>query len=134
MPEVEIEIGERRFEVACQAGEEHYLHAAAKMLDTEAQVLATQIGRMPEARMLLMAGLMLADKTAGIEDKLREVESRLSEREAELDRLRAQPAPEPTRVEVPVMPAGVSDRIAEIAARAESLAAAVEEKGAAATG
>ena len=45
MPEVQIEIGGRNFEVACQAGEEHYLYAAAKMLNEEAAVLAAQIGR-----------------------------------------------------------------------------------------
>ena len=79
MPEVKIEIGGRMFDVACQAGEEHYLHSAAKMLDEEASVLAAQIGRIPEARMLLMAGLMLADKTAGLQDKLREAEDKLAE-------------------------------------------------------
>ena len=65
MPEVTINIGGRPFAVACQEGEEHYLRTAAKLLDDEAQVLANQAGRMPEARMLLMAGLMLADKHAG---------------------------------------------------------------------
>ena len=71
MPEVEIEIGGRVFEVACQDGEQHFLQTAAKMLDNEAQVLTSQTGRIPEARMLLMAGLMLADRTGGVEDKLR---------------------------------------------------------------
>ncbi|WP_299297552.1 cell division protein ZapA, partial [uncultured Tateyamaria sp.] len=75
MPEVTVNIGGRQFAVACQAGEESYLHAAAKMLDDEAQVLADQAGRMPEARMLLMAGLMLADKTASVEDKISEVQA-----------------------------------------------------------
>lgn len=72
MPEVEITIGGRTFEVACQEGEQHFLQSAAKMLDDEARVLTSQIGRIPEARMLLMAGLMLADKSAGMDDKLRE--------------------------------------------------------------
>ena len=72
MPEVSISIGGRQFEVSCQEGEEDYLHAAAKMLDDEAQVLSDQVGRMPEARMLLMAGLLLADKTASVEDKIKE--------------------------------------------------------------
>ncbi len=122
MPEVEIEIGGRSFEVACQEGEEHYLHAAAKMLDEEAGVLTAQIGRIPEARMLLMAGLMLADKAAGMQDKLRAMEDRVAEKEAELEQLRNAPRPEPERVEVPVVPEGVSDALAEIAARAEALA------------
>ena len=127
MPEVRITIGGRQFEVACQEGEESYLHSAAKMLDDEAQVLSDQVGRMPEARMLLMAGLLLADKTAAVEDKITEVRAELAEREAELAGLR-NVAIEPERVEVPVVPQAVTDTLAELAARAESLAAEVEEK------
>ncbi len=122
MPEVEIEIGGRTFEVACQDGEEHYLHAAARMLDEEASVLSAQIGRIPETRMLLMAGLMLADKTAGVQDKLREAEDKMAEKEAELEQMRNAPQPEPQRVEVPVIPDSVTESMAEIAARVESLA------------
>ena len=127
MPEIRITIGGRQFEVACQEGEENYLHSAAKMLDDEAQVLSDQVGRMPEARMLLMAGLLLADKTASVEDKIGEVRAELAEREAELAGLR-NVAVAPERVEVPVVPQTVTDTLAELAARAESLAAEVEEK------
>jgi cell division protein ZapA len=134
MPEITIVIGGRNFEVACQAGEEQYLQAAAKMLDDEAQVLSDQVGRMPEARMLLMAGLMLADKTASFEDKVSLIQGTLNEREAELEGLRNMAPPPPERVEVPVIPAPapatVTDTLAELAARAESLAASVEEKAA----
>lgn len=127
MPEIRITIGGRQFEVACQEGEESYLHAAAKMLDDEANVLSDQVGRMPEARMLLMAGLLLADKTASVEDRIAEVRAELAEREAELTSLRNTKI-KPERVEVPVVPQSVKDTLAEIAARAESLAAEVEEK------
>jgi cell division protein ZapA len=128
MPEVEISIGGRSFEVACQEGEEHYLQSAARMLDNEASTLTGQIGRLPEARMLLMAGLMLADKTAGVEDRLRELQGQVGDLESELQRLRDMPTPEPDRIEVPVVPESVTDSLAELAARAESLAAEVEEK------
>src|SRR5690606_13416058 len=57
MPNETITIGGKNFEVAYQPGEEHYLRAAAAMLDTEATALIGQIGRLPESRMLLMAGL-----------------------------------------------------------------------------
>lgn len=129
MPEVVISIGGRQFEVACQAGEEQFLHSAAKMLDTEAQTLASQIGRIPEPRMLLMAGLMLADKTAAMEDKVRAGEEQISALQNELTALQNRPAPPPERVEVAVIPEIVTDTLAEIAARAESFAAAIEEKG-----
>lgn len=118
MPEVTITIGGRQFNVACQAGEEHFLHAAAAMLDAEAQPLVGQLGRLPEAKMLLMAGLMLADKTAAVEDENRKLKAVIAELEAR---------PE-TRVEVPVIPPQVSETLAEIAARAEALAKSVEER------
>lgn len=127
MPEVRVSIGGRDFDVACQEGEEHFLRTAAKLLDDEASVLSEQVGRMPEARMLLMAGLMLADKTASVEDRAAEIQAQLDEREAELSSLR-QAAAEPERVEVPVVPQSVTDTLAELAARAEALAASVEEK------
>ena len=130
MPEITIVIGGRSFEVACQEGEEHYLQSAAKMLDDEAQVLSDQVGRMPEARMLLMAGLLLADKTASFEDKVNRIQGQLNEREAELEGLRNMATPPPDRVEIPVIPTSVTDTLAELAARAESLAASVEEKAA----
>jgi len=131
MPQVEIKIGGRTFEVACQEGEEQFLMTAAAMLDVEASSLSTQIGRMPESRMLLMAGLLLADRTAGLEDKVREAEGRTAQLQAELDR--AQTAhqtttAEPERIEVPVMPEGLEDRLDRMAAEAESLAETLETK------
>lgn len=126
--EIEITIGGRSFEVACQEGEEQYLYAAARMLDNEASVLIDQIGRIPESRMLLMAGLMLADRTVGLEERLREAEDRIGTLTTELTELRDAPPPEPERVEVPVIPRDITDAFAELTARAEALADALEEK------
>lgn len=130
MPEVQIEIGGRIFEVACQDGEQHFLRAAAQMLDEQAKVLIEQAGRIPEARMLLMAGLMLADKTAGLEDQLREAQAKLASRDEEIQALKDAPLPEPVQVEVPVVPESVTQAFVEMTARAEALADLVEEKAA----
>lgn len=124
MPDVSIQIGGRSFEVACQDGEEHYLRTAAALLDAEAETLASQIGRLPEARMLLMAGLMLADKTAGLEEELRTARRLLDEA---LARAEAAESREPQRVEVPVVPQAAVESLMELAARAEALAAEVED-------
>jgi len=126
MADVRVSIGGREFDVSCQPGEEHFLRSAAKLLDNEATVLIGQIGRLPEARMLLMAGLMLADKTAGLEDQLRAAEERaaLAERVATAARLQ----PVPNAVQVPVLPVAVIDSMAEIAARAEALADRIEDR------
>ncbi|WP_102109889.1 cell division protein ZapA [Oceaniglobus roseus] len=135
MPEIKITVGSRVFEVACQEGEEHYLQAAARMLDIEASALVGQIGRLPESRMLLMAGLMLADKTAGMEEQVRNTEqqlramqSQLAQAAAEIEALKNAPRPAPERVEVPVIPSSVIESLAEMAARAEAIADSVEEK------
>lgn len=120
MPDLEITIGGRNFAVSCQEGEEHFLRSAAGMLDTEAQPLVAQMGRLPEARMLLMAGLMVADKAAAAEDELRVLKARVAE-------LEARPEPAPQRIEVPVIPPQVEETLAEIAARAEALADRLDE-------
>ena len=80
--------------------------------------------------MLLMAGLMLADKTAGAHDQ---VEDAGTQARGARDRARGParpPAPRGRTVEVPVIPQEVLDTLAELAARAEAVAAAVEEKAA----
>lgn len=130
MPELTVRIGGRDFTVACQAGEEHFLQAAAAMLDAEAQTLLARIGRMPEARMLLMAGLMLADRTAAAEDQLREAQAELARRAEEIAALAARLAEPPPRVEVPVVPQAAIERLAALAARAEEIARSLEERAA----
>lgn len=124
MPDIEIAIGGRSFAVACQPGEEHFLRSAAALLDAEASPLVAQMGRLPESRMLLMAGLMLADKAAGHEDELRLLRARLAEFEG-------QSLPEPVRIEVPVVPPQLTETLADIAARAEALVARLDEAPAA---
>lgn len=121
MPDLQIAIGGRDFVVSCQPGEEHFLRAAAAMLDAEAQPMVSAMGRLPEAKMLLMAGLMLADKAAATEDELRQLKARL----AAMD---SAPPPAPQRVEVPVVPPQLAESLAEIAARAEALAGRLEER------
>ena len=104
MPEITLEIGGRSFKLACDAGEEASLQSAAEMLAAEARRLEDAIGRVPESRMLLMAGLMLADRTKGMEqtcqtseDRLKTLEKRLYESEAKIaaltTELNNQPAP-----------------------------------------
>jgi cell division protein ZapA len=123
MPDVKITIGTRDFDVACQEGEEHFLRSAAAMLDAEAQTLASQIRHLTESRMLLMSGLMLADKTAGLDDQLKLAEARIGELEAALAEAQAAGTGD-------AVPDAVRDTMAEIAARAEAIAKVVEEKAA----
>ena len=124
MPNIIITVGGRQFEVACQDGEESFLKAAAEVLDGEAQLLTDQVGRLSESRMLLMAGLMLADKTVVLEEA-----AGSSKRQLEDARTAARVAAStpPQRVEVAVIPAKIIDTFAELAARAEALADKAEK-------
>lgn len=116
MANVDFTIGHKEYTVATQDGEEAALKRAAALLDNEARHIVEQAGRMPEPRLLLMAGLMLADRTAALED-------RVTVAERDLARLKSNPP----RVEVPVIPQDLTEAMAELAARAEALAQRAEE-------
>ena len=79
MPELILEIGGRMFEVACEPGQEASLERAGRLLDGEAAKLG-ETGS-TERRMLLLAGLMLADTMTGVQEQLRLTEERLRQAE-----------------------------------------------------
>ena len=79
MPEVAINIGDKKFTVTCQPGEESALEAAASLLNDEAAFLVNEIGQLSEQKLLLMSGLMLADKMATQSEKLAKSEIALEE-------------------------------------------------------
>jgi cell division protein ZapA len=124
MPNIIITVGGRQFEVACQEGEESFLKAAAEVLDSEAKLLTDLAGRLSESRLLLMAGLMLADKTVALEEAAGSAKKKLEDARTAA-RVAASTPPE--RVEVAVIPSRIVDTFAELAARAEALADKAEK-------
>ncbi|MBT9384449.1 cell division protein ZapA [Pseudooceanicola sp. CBS1P-1] len=138
MPNVTVTIGGRSFDVACEAGQESFLRYAADQLDQEAQALLGQTGRIPEATMLLMAGLMLADRTGRAEERITTLQHEIEALKEEVTNLRNQPAPAPEKVEVvkevevevvrEVVPPSVQQALADLAERAEYLAHQIAAK------
>lgn len=126
MPQIELLIGGRSFHLACEEGQEASLQQAAALLDGEAQELIKSTGRLDESRLLLMSGVMLADKTIELGQLLAAKEAELTALRTQIATLQSAPGPEPERIEVPVIPQAVSEALAEIAARAEALANQVE--------
>ena len=120
MPEVDINIGGKNFSVSCQIGEEQYLEAAAAALNAEAKKLGHQISKISDSRMLLMAGLMLADKTADMNDKLIQAEEKLSAATVEIKKLNALSLDHSDRPEV--IPEALTKNLSDIVLKAESLA------------
>ena len=98
MAEVELTIAGRQYRVACRAGEEDNLRAAAALVDAKSKEAIAGLGTLSESRQLLFASLLLADQI-------------VDGREVELPR-----GPD----------AELADRAAKIAERLESLADTLE--------
>ena len=120
MAKTAVSIGARDYTVACRDGEERFLKNAAALLDAEAKAIVREMergDRMPETQMLLMAGLMLADKTASLQEKLRLAEEKLAAAETLVSEY--QGGDNPT---VEVMPEGLADRLRALTEKAEAIA------------
>jgi cell division protein ZapA len=62
MAQVALDINGRRYEMACDDGEEPRLRRVGHFVDQRARALARQVGPVGENRLLLMAALMIADE------------------------------------------------------------------------
>ena len=67
MTELEISIGGRIFSVACDNEEQDKVKEAASLINEEADAIQSQLGRLPESKMLLLSALMVADRLVDIE-------------------------------------------------------------------
>ena len=67
MIELEISIGGRIFLVACDNEEQEKVKEAAALINEEADSIQSQLGRLPEAKMLLLSALMIADRLVDVE-------------------------------------------------------------------
>ncbi|NHF73391.1 cell division protein ZapA [Paracoccus xiamenensis] len=111
--DVTFTIGHKEYTLQAQDGEERLLRRAGALLDEEAQKIIDQAGRMPEPRLLLLAGLMLADRHNTMED-------RALAAERELIRMR--------QAASGMVASEVQDSMAELATRAEALAQKAEDR------
>ncbi len=117
MPEVAINIGDKKFTVTCQPGEESALEAAASLLNDEASFLVSEIGQLSEQKLLLMSGLMLADKMTSQSEKLAKAERALEEALAQTKKLEANDASQQAQIDDNFL-----EQLAIITEKAESLA------------
>ena len=117
MPEVAINIGDKKFTVTCQPGEESALEDAASLLNDEASFLIGEIGQLSEQKLLLMSGLMLADKMTSQSEKLAKAETALEEALAKAKKLEVNDASQQAQIDDNFL-----EQLAIIADKAESLA------------
>ncbi len=69
MTELEISIGGRVFSVACDNEEQEKVKQAASLINEEAEAIQSQLGRLPESKMLLLSALMTADRLVDVESE-----------------------------------------------------------------
>ncbi len=62
MPEISLNINERKYQVTCDDGQEEHLRRLAGHLDERIQGLVGAVGQVGESRLLVMASLMVADE------------------------------------------------------------------------
>ena len=128
MPEVTIKIGDRPFKVACPAGEENQLEAASAKLNAEAKVLIAHSGRVPESQMLLMSGLMLADRAIALEEKVKAAEVEMNSLRQSNKNITPEIKTVIKEVKVTAVPEELLESLAELSARAEAAADDLEQK------
>lgn len=71
MAVVNLTISGRVYEIACDDSQVARVNELGREVDSRAQMLLQQIGNVPDARLLVMVGLMLADELAESRDQLK---------------------------------------------------------------
>ena len=62
MPLVNVMVNNRAYTIACDEGEEEHLKELAQHVDAKAREVLASVGQVGDARMLLMAALLIADE------------------------------------------------------------------------
>src|SRR5258705_11501819 len=78
MPLVNVLVNGRAYTVACDDGEENHVRELGKFVDKRVRELSGSVGQVGDARLLLMASLVVADDLADALAKLHETENELA--------------------------------------------------------
>ena len=80
MAEVDITINERSYRISCKDGEEERIKSLSALINNQVQKLSEKIGQLGEARMILLASLVLLDKSDEIEKEAEKIISITAEK------------------------------------------------------
>ena len=70
MADVDIIINSRTYRISCKDGEEDRIKSLSSQINNEVKSLVSKIGQLGEARMILLAALVLLDKSDDNQDKM----------------------------------------------------------------
>ena len=80
MAEVDITINGRSYRISCKDGEEERIKSLSSLINNQVQKLSEKIGQLGEARMILLASLVLLDKSDEVEKEAEKIISNTSEK------------------------------------------------------
>ena len=86
MAEVDITINGRSYRISCKDGEEERIKSLSSLINDQVQKLSEKIGQLGEARMILLASLVLLDKSDEVEKEAEKIISIAAEKIEELAR------------------------------------------------
>lgn len=86
MGQVTLQINQRTYTVGCGEGEEARIQDLGQYLDQRVQELARDLGQVGEARLLLLAALMVTDDLAASREEITRLKSELTQASENLRR------------------------------------------------
>lgn len=113
MAQVTLKINDRSYEMTCDDGQEEHLHKLAGHVDDRMRELAGQVGQVGEARLLIMASLLLADELYDAYRQIHDMNAAAAEAEAAVPEADNGSAPEAAAATL----ARFAERIEAMAAR-----------------
>jgi len=115
MSQITVTINNRVYEIACDDGQEDHLARLATYIDSKVSELSSSIGQVGDARLLVMASLLIADELADVYGELAEAR----------DALEAAPAAQ-TNNDNSEMAESLAKNLELLAGRVEDIAARLE--------
>ncbi|MGE5442355.1 MAG: cell division protein ZapA [Bacteroidota bacterium] len=70
MAQVSVSVNGRRYEISCDDGQEAHVFRLAEEIDRRVGQLVASVGQVGDARLLLLASLLLADETEEMRSEL----------------------------------------------------------------
>lgn len=128
MPDINLNIGGRSFAVACPEGEEASLEAAAQILSADARTLVEQSKTLSESQMLLISGLMSADRAISIQEDLKKAEVEINNLKLKIEEGSMEKSIDDDKLSSSNLTTELYERLSKLSLKAESLADSLEKK------
>jgi cell division protein ZapA len=77
MAQVIVQVNDRPYTMQCPDGEEDHLRDLARLLDAEVQRIKRSVGSVGDIRILVMSGLMVADRLSEAIKRVEELEEQI---------------------------------------------------------